>query len=145
MDVRWNSTYLMLKHLLPYKHIFPVFINNNYEHVLLIDDHWTIAQSMFEFLDLFHSATIALSGVFYPTSPLMLNHMLLICKHLKDYKNDALLRNVVTLMKDVYLKYWKDIPMLYSFAFILDPRGKLKGLSRVLRLPGKLFGGDYSS
>jgi hypothetical protein len=30
MDLRWNSTYLMLKHLLPYKHNFSVFINNNY-------------------------------------------------------------------------------------------------------------------
>jgi hypothetical protein len=35
--------------------------------------------------------------------------------------------------------------MLYSFAFILDPRGKLKGFSRVLRLVGKLIGVDYSS
>jgi len=27
MDVRWNATYLMLKHLLPYKEVFSVFIN----------------------------------------------------------------------------------------------------------------------
>jgi hypothetical protein len=71
--------------------------------------------------------------------------MLKLCKHLKEYENDALLRPVVSRMKDVYLKYWKDIPMLYSFAFILDPRGKLKGFSRVLRLVGKLIGVDYSS
>jgi hypothetical protein len=143
MDVRWNSTYLMLKHLLPYKHNFSVFINSNYERVLLPDDHWTIAQSMFQFLQLFHSATVALSGVYYPTSPLMLHHMLKLCKHLKEYENDALLRSVVSRMKDVYLKYCKDIPMLYSFAFILDPRNKLKGFSRVLRLVGKLIGVDY--
>jgi hypothetical protein len=43
MDVRWNSTYLMLKHFLPYKHNFFVFINNNYEHVVLTYDHWTFA------------------------------------------------------------------------------------------------------
>ena len=30
MDVRWNSTYLMLKHLIPYKNIFSVFINSHY-------------------------------------------------------------------------------------------------------------------
>jgi hypothetical protein len=135
----------MLKHLLPYKHNFSVFINNNYDRELLTDDHWTIAQSMFQFLQLFHSATVALSGVYYPTSSLMLHHMLKICKHLKEYENDDLLRPVVTRMKDVYLKYWKDIPMLYSLAFILDPRGKLKGFSRVLRLVGKLIGVDYSS
>ena len=103
--MRWNSTYLMLKHLLPYKQNFPVFINSNYERVLLTDDHWNVAQSMFEFLELFYDATIALSGVYYPTSPLMLHHMVLICKHLKRYENDALLRPVVTRMKDVYIKY----------------------------------------
>jgi hypothetical protein len=30
MDIRWNSTYLMLKHLIPYKNIFSVFINSYY-------------------------------------------------------------------------------------------------------------------
>jgi hypothetical protein len=30
MDVRWNSTYLMLKHLVPYKNTFSVFISANY-------------------------------------------------------------------------------------------------------------------
>jgi hypothetical protein len=30
MNVRWNYTYLMLKHLLPYKEVFSVFINSNY-------------------------------------------------------------------------------------------------------------------
>jgi len=48
-------------------------------------------------------------------------------------------------MKDVYIKYWKDIPMLYSFAFILDPRAKLKGFNKLLRLLNKFLGVDYSS
>jgi len=145
MDVRWNSTYLMLKHLLPYKQNFSVLINSNYERVLLTDDHWNVAQSMFEFLELFYDATIALFGVYYRTSPLMLHHMVLICKHFKCYENDALLRPMVTRMKDVYIKYWKDIPMLYSFAFVLDPRAKLKGFNKLLRLLSKFLGVDYSS
>jgi hypothetical protein len=71
----------------------------------------------------------------------MLHHMLLICKHFKAYEDDALLKPVVTH----YIKYWKDIPMLYSFAFILDPRGKLKGFSKVLKLLGNFLSVDYSS
>jgi hypothetical protein len=43
MDVRWNSTYLMLKHFIPYRYIFPVFIGANYGLVngepLLSDGH----------------------------------------------------------------------------------------------------------
>jgi len=88
MDVRWNSTYLMLKHLLLYKNNFSVVINSNYprgedETRRLTDDHWTVAAKIFEFLELFYDATVALSGVYYPTSPLVLHHMVLICKHLK--------------------------------------------------------------
>jgi hypothetical protein len=30
MDVRWNSTYLMIKHLLPHKSTFSVFIKTQY-------------------------------------------------------------------------------------------------------------------
>ena len=30
MDIRWNSTYLMLKHLLPHKEPFTTFIHANY-------------------------------------------------------------------------------------------------------------------
>lgn len=148
MDVRWNSTFLMLKHLIPYKHNFTVFVNSNYprgedEARLLTDEHWFVAEKMFEFLELFYDATVALSGVYYPTSPLMLHHMILICKHFKLYENDSLLRPVVNKMKDVYIKYWRDIPMLYSFAFVLDPRAKLKRLNSGLRLLGKLIGVDY--
>jgi hypothetical protein len=39
MDVRWNYTYLMLKHLLPYKEVFSVFINSHYGTELLTRQH----------------------------------------------------------------------------------------------------------
>ena len=88
---------------------------------------------------------IALSGVYYPTSPLMLHHIILIATHLNAYENDNLLRNVVVPMKDKYLKYWRDIPILYSVAFILNPRAKLRGFNNVLLLLSKLTGTDYSA
>jgi hypothetical protein len=34
IDVRWNSTYLMLKHLIPYKSIFSVFMDTYYKYVM---------------------------------------------------------------------------------------------------------------
>jgi hypothetical protein len=68
MDVRWNSTYLMLKHLLPHKSIFSFFIKTQYplnEDVtpLLTDNHWAIAEKVLSFLELFYESTVALSGV----------------------------------------------------------------------------------
>jgi hypothetical protein len=44
MDVRWHFTYLMLKHLVPYRRTFSVFLETNYprcedEPLLLTHDH----------------------------------------------------------------------------------------------------------
>jgi hypothetical protein len=47
-------------------------------------------------------------------------------------------------MKDKYFKYWRDIPILYAFAFILDPRAKMRGFHKaLLRLSG-FTGTNYS-
>ena len=58
-------------------------------------------------------------GVYNPTSPLMVHHILEIATHMKAYKSDLQLCDVVVAMKSKYLKYWKEIPMLYAFVFIL--------------------------
>jgi hypothetical protein len=132
MDVRWNSTFLMLKHLVPYRGTFSVWVQTNHpckEDVsfLINDDHWYIAEKMLYFLQVFYDSTVALSGVYYPTSHLMLHHILKIAKQLNAFENDRLLREVVIPMKSKFLKYWSDIPILYAFSFILDPRAKMRG------------------
>jgi hypothetical protein len=48
-------------------------------------------------------------------------------------------------MIDKYNKYWRDIPLLYSFAFILDPRAKMKGFTRVLRRLSYLTDAIYAA
>jgi hypothetical protein len=110
MDVRWNSTYLMLKHLVPYKSSFSIFIKTQYPlhpdgTPLLTDDHWTIAEKVLSFLELFYESTVALSGVYYPIATLMLHHILRIARHLNSFENDRLLRAAVVPMKDKFLKY----------------------------------------
>jgi hypothetical protein len=47
-------------------------------------------------------------------------------------------------MKLKFLKYWEKIPLIYSYAFILDPRAKMKGFYNVLDLLGKATGCSYS-
>jgi hypothetical protein len=67
MDVRWNSTYQMLKHILPYKDTFSVFIHTNYRGVsgtLLTPDHWYIVEHILQFLEQFYLSTVSLSGIF---------------------------------------------------------------------------------
>jgi hypothetical protein len=48
-------------------------------------------------------------------------------------------------MKDKYLKHWRDVPILYSIAFILDLRAKLRGFNNMLLLLAKLTDTDYSA
>jgi hypothetical protein len=84
------------------------------------------------FLQLFYDSTVALSGIYYPTSSLMLHHILKIARHINAYENHELLRNDVVPMKTKFLKYWREIPILYAFAFILDPRAKMRGFHKVL-------------
>jgi hypothetical protein len=134
MDVKWNATYLMFKHLLPYKDVFSVFINSNYGSTLLTVRRWYVAKKILEFLNFFYESTVVLSGVYYPTSPLILHHLLEIVSHLYEGEKNQNLIAIVYPMKLKYLKYWKDIPMLYSFAFILGPRGKMRGLFNVLHI-----------
>ena len=110
MEVRWNSTYLMLKHLFPHKVSFTTFIHAQYPRVeggqlLLTDDHWAMAEKVLKFLELFYDATVALSGVYYPTSPIMIHYLVKIAMHLKNYANDNHIRLVVQPMIDKYNKY----------------------------------------
>jgi hypothetical protein len=47
-------------------------------------------------------------------------------------------------MKDKFLKYWRKIHMLYAFAFVLDPRAKMKDLHNILCLLSNHIGAYYS-
>jgi hypothetical protein len=146
IDVRWNSTYLMLKDLLPYKDTFSVFIHTNYRGAsgtLLTPDHWYVAEHILQFLEQFYLSTVSLSGIYYPTAPLMMHVIIEIADHLNQFKNDSLLRDVIVPMKTKFLKYWLNIPLLYSFAFILDPRAKLTGFNSALQVLSELLNHDY--
>jgi hypothetical protein len=113
--------------------------------LLLTDEHWAIVEKVLTFLELFYDdSTVALSRAYYPISPLMIHYIIKIAIHLKNYGNDTHLRPLVQPMIDKYNKYWRGIPLLYSFAFILDPRAKIKGFNRVLRRLGSLTNTDYT-
>jgi hypothetical protein len=135
----------MLKHLLPYKDVFSVFINSNYGSTLLTVRHWYVAMKILEFLEFFYDSTVTLSGVYYPTSPLALHHLLEIITHLTECEKDTNMFQIVYPMKLKYLKYWKEIPLLYSIAFILDPRGKMRGLFNVLQIMQLKIDHDYTA
>jgi hypothetical protein len=92
-----TQPFLMLKHLMPHKSTFYVFIQTNYPlssdgTALLNNNHWYVVEKPLYFLQLFYDSTVILSGVYYPTSPLMLHQNLKIVRHFNALENDALLR-----------------------------------------------------
>ncbi|KAJ1270100.1 hypothetical protein BS78_06G028600 [Paspalum vaginatum] len=115
MDVRWNSTYLMLKHLVPYQSTFSVWIQTNHPRkedgsILLTPNHWAIAEKLLSFLELFYISTVALSGVYYPTSLLMLHHILKIARHLTKMRGfHKVLQKLQVLLGIDYSKFPSDI------------------------------------
>jgi hypothetical protein len=136
----------MLKHLVPDKNTFYVYVSANYQvggESLLTEEHWYVAEHMLKFLGLFYLSTVSLSGVYYPTSPLMMHAIIEIANHLNQFENDDTLREVVVPIKTKLIKYWGNIPLLYSYAFILDPRAKLNGFTKALQLISKCLNRYY--
>ena len=109
----------------------------------ITDDTWEVAKGLVKFLEIFYDATVSLSGVYYPTSPLMMHALVDIASHLKAFENNVLLSSLVSRMKLKYCKYWAKIPILYAFAFILDPRIKLELFASALVVLTGDLGIDY--
>ena len=106
MPVRWNSTYLMLKTLLPYISTISIFVHTHYQgQTMLTNNHWYVAQKIADFLEVFKDCTCILSGVYYPTCSLIVHHILEMVTHLNNNENYPLLRDVILPMKSKFLKY----------------------------------------
>lgn len=68
---------------------------------------------------------------------------LIVKSYLKMYENGLVLHEAIVAMKTKYLKYYREIPFLYAFAFILDPRGKIEAFANVLDLLSNVTKLDY--
>jgi hypothetical protein len=112
--------------------------------MLLIEAHLCVAEHILTILELFYDSTVALSAVYDSTSPLILYHIIEISAQLNNSENDNLLRLVVVPMKDKFLNYWRDIHMLHSIVFIMDPRAKLRGFNKSLVLLSNISSTNYS-
>ena len=132
MPIRWNSTYSMLKSALPYGKEITSFYNlntaNDPRHEKLTDDDWYVANVFVEFLKVFYDATVELSGVYYPTSPLALHKLYDMADLLKQYSENMTVASAVSHMQKKFKKYWGEIPLLYAFGIVIDPRFRFNGL-----------------
>jgi hypothetical protein len=73
----------------------------------------------------------------------MMHDIIEITGHLNQFENNDRLREVIVQMKSKFIKYWGIIPVLYSYAFILDPRAKLNGFTKALQIMSRILNRDY--
>ena len=78
-----------------------------------------------EFLTVFYLTTTVFSNVYIPSSHIALPNIYEITKCFVKYRTHSLLQPVVIAIEVKYFKYYKQIPLLYCFGVILDPRFKL--------------------
>jgi hypothetical protein len=85
--VEWNLSYAETCCAIQ-EHLF-VFISANYPtggEPLLTDDHWYVVEHMLKFLVVFYLSTVSLSGVYYPTSPVMMHAIIEMLSLIKDWE-----------------------------------------------------------
>jgi len=91
---------------------------------------------LIEVLKFFYESTQVLSGVYYPTSHLLLTQAISIVAVLFEYEDDhdISLFGAINAMKEKWLTYFKKIPKLNLIAIVLDPRFKIDGLRNLLNV-----------
>ena len=140
---RWNSAYAMLEEVVPYKEVVKTWIARELKEPFFDDNDWANAEMILEFLKVFYLATTAFSNVYIPSSHTALHNIYEITKYFAKYRTHSQLQPVVVAMEVKYFKYYKQIPLLYCFGIILDPRFKLTRLNNILRLMSCHMDYDY--
>ncbi|GJZ48961.1 ATP-dependent DNA helicase PIF1-like protein [Tanacetum coccineum] len=75
VDTRWNSTFEMfesgLKQKMTLAYFHDILVTKNGRRFKKFpDEYWVLIESLNPLLEVFQNATVILSGVYYPTSPL---------------------------------------------------------------------------
>lgn len=138
---RWNSTYELLLVAIKYKvplHWYVKEINESLSCNLQVpnEEDWKIAQLVSGFLQNFYSSTKMLSGVYYPTSSLVISCLIDIHASFAAYSEFSVFKDALTEMKAKFDKYWEEFPTVFCFATIMDPRFKLFAIGEWLKMIG---------
>ncbi|MCL7052159.1 hypothetical protein MKW94_018081 [Papaver nudicaule] len=137
-ETRWNSTYMMLKSVEGYETVILDVLNDSDFELDMID--FENCKVFTNFLGVFYTATKKLSGVYYPTTCIVLNQLYNIAAAFKECRDSRLYGRVVKLMEEKYLRYWEEMPPLFLLGSIMDPWKKIVGTVALLEGIAELFG-----
>lgn len=131
IDTRWNSTYRFLNRCLPYKAVIGEFLRGSTPEGMALEpslEEWEQLQTLSNFLRTFFNATVQLSCSYSPTAFELIRHLYSISKVYRELEEAeskyTTLTPIVDAMKEKFLKYWDDVPLLAIIASCLNPAYK---------------------
>ena len=138
VPTRWNSTCNMFESALRQKDTLKMYHDHLTERNRVTpypESSWHTIKIVSEMLSVFKNATTYLSGVYYPTSCLVLNQLYLMCDKLNDYETRGIMyESMVTPMKLKFIKYFKDMPPVITCAAALNPTLNVGGLRHYYKI-----------
>ncbi|GJW79374.1 zinc finger BED domain-containing protein RICESLEEPER 2 [Tanacetum coccineum] len=136
VPTRWNSTYHMflsgLKQQTTLAYYHDVLANKNRCNHFSAES-WVIIQSLTQLLEVFNNATEILSGVYYPTSPLVLQQIFFMSTALSEYELEGgILSSMIKPMKKKLRKYFQHMPSIITCAAALNPCFNVNGVDYLI-------------
>ncbi|GJV44925.1 zinc finger BED domain-containing protein RICESLEEPER 2 [Tanacetum coccineum] len=136
VPTRWNSTYHMflsgLKQQTTLAYYHDVLANKNRCNHFSAES-WVIIQSLTQLLEVFNNATKILSGVYYPTSPLVLQQIFFMSTALSEYELEGgILSSMIKPMKKKLRKYFQHMPSIITCAAALNPCFNVNGVDYLI-------------
>ncbi|GJZ76052.1 zinc finger BED domain-containing protein RICESLEEPER 2, partial [Tanacetum coccineum] len=129
---RWNSTHDMLKTAIELKDAFFDYDFHNSSFARDLEEipkraDFEVCKKVVSFLEKFKETTELVSSVSSPVAHLWFGEILDIDKHLREWKENASFKEMISKMRPKYDKYWGDYKKINHymyFAVILDPTMK---------------------
>ena len=97
---------MLLSESVEYRDLLVSFITYNVPSISLQLNHWDVCIKILKLLRVFNDATIALSGVYYPTTHLFLIQSVNIVGAFNDCDFDVQLSPCVAVMRRKWLQYY---------------------------------------
>jgi len=136
IPTRWNSTHKMFQSALRQKETLKIFhhhLVSKGRTLAFPDEGWDMIDEITEFLEVFKNSTTKLSGVYYPTSCLVLHEIYLMANNFFNFedKNETFVK-MVEPMKEKFKKYFKEIPPVFTCAAALNPYINVAGVETTI-------------
>ncbi|KAF7141487.1 hypothetical protein RHSIM_Rhsim06G0083600 [Rhododendron simsii] len=131
-----------LKDCVNHADVISAYVNSKYMRTNggLTRADWKIAFEFMNFLKKFYAAFLACSGVRYPTTCIVLNHLYNMSHTLKSHRTKPNFIAACKSMEDKFNKYFENMPTIFIVASVMDPRIKIKGVEKLLRGLGENLG-----